>query len=153
MAAGIRPAQPSDLDQLALLRHTLWPDGTVEEHTRELEPILAGRPPGILPSMTLVATSEDGAIIGFADASLRSYADGCDPARPVGYLEGWYVRDEHRRKGIGAALVRAVEEWARTQGCTEMASDTWLDNELSQEAHEALGFEEVDRCVLYRKGL
>jgi aminoglycoside 6'-N-acetyltransferase I len=34
-----------------------------------------------------------------------------------------------------------------------MASDTWIDNELSQSCHEALGFEVVDRCVHYRKGL
>jgi aminoglycoside 6'-N-acetyltransferase I len=34
-----------------------------------------------------------------------------------------------------------------------MASDTWLDNLGSQSAHEALGFEVVDRCVHYRKRL
>src|SRR5688572_4077484 len=46
---------------------------------------------------------------------------------------------------------RAAEEWARGQGCTELASDTWIDNEVSQRAHAALGFELVDRCVNYRK--
>jgi aminoglycoside 6'-N-acetyltransferase I len=71
----------------------------------------------------------------------------------VGFLEGWYVAETHRRRGVGAALLRAAEDWAREQGCTEMASDTWLDNEGSQRAHEALGFEEVDRCVNYRKSL
>ena len=35
----------------------------------------------------------------------------------------------------------------------ELASDTWIDNEKSQRAHEALGFEVVDRCVNYRKVL
>jgi aminoglycoside 6'-N-acetyltransferase I len=34
-----------------------------------------------------------------------------------------------------------------------MASDTWLENEGAQRAHEALGFEVVDRCVNYRKAL
>lgn len=33
------------------------------------------------------------------------------------------------------------------------ASDTWIDNELSQICHEALGFEVVDRCVHYCKTL
>jgi aminoglycoside 6'-N-acetyltransferase I len=47
----------------------------------------------------------------------------------------------------------AVEEWARSHGCVEMASDTWIENELSQSCHEALGFAVVDRCVHYRKGL
>ena len=43
--------------------------------------------------------------------------------------------------------------WARLKGCREMASDTWIDHEGSQRAHEALGFEVVDRCVHYRKEL
>jgi len=34
-----------------------------------------------------------------------------------------------------------------------MASDTWIDNEASQRAHEALAFEVVDRCVHFRKAL
>ena len=47
----------------------------------------------------------------------------------------------------------AAEEWARAHGCLEMASDTWIDNEESQRAHEALGFEVVDRCVNFRRAL
>ena len=47
----------------------------------------------------------------------------------------------------------AAEAWSREQGASELASDTWLDNAGSQRAHEALGFEVVDRCVNYRKPL
>jgi aminoglycoside 6'-N-acetyltransferase I len=32
-----------------------------------------------------------------------------------------------------------------------MASDALIDNDGSQPAHEALGFEVVDRCVHFRK--
>jgi len=58
-----------------------------------------------------------------------------------------------RRQGIGSALVRAAEDWARSMGCTEMASDTQIDNHLSQRAHEAVGFKTTERSVLYRKSL
>ncbi|HEX2059954.1 MAG TPA: GNAT family N-acetyltransferase [Thermoanaerobaculia bacterium] len=126
------------------MRHALWPEGSVEEHARELETPV---------DVAFVAEADDGTLIGFAEVSLHSRADGCDPSRPVGFLEGWYVAEPFRRTGVGAALVRATEDWARAQGCTEFASDTWLDNEVSQRAHEALGFEEVDRCVHYRKTL
>jgi aminoglycoside 6'-N-acetyltransferase I len=34
-----------------------------------------------------------------------------------------------------------------------MASDTWIDNEVSQRVHDSLGYEVVDRCVHYRKAL
>jgi aminoglycoside 6'-N-acetyltransferase I len=106
-----------------------------------------------MPLINFVAEASDGTLTGFAEIDLRSHADGCDPARPVGYLEGWYVAAAYRRLGIGRRLLSSAEEWARSQGCVEMASDTWIDNEVSQSCHEALGFEVVDRCVHYRKRL
>lgn len=149
----IRKAVSSDLDRLAAMRAALWPEDTAEEHAKEVATILSGAWPGVYPFAILVAETDAGEAIGFADVTLRSYADGCDPARPVGYLEGWFVEEAHRRSGVGAALLRASEEWAKRQGCTEMASDTWLDNEGSQRAHEALGYEVVDRVVTFRKAL
>ena len=148
----IRPARPADFDALAAMRHALWPDGSFEHHRRELDEIHEGQWAHLFPYVVLVA-EEDGRLIGFADVTLRSRVDGCDPKQPVGFFEGWYVAAEHRRRGVGAALLRAAEEWARAQGCTEMGSDTWADNEVSQRAHEALGFEIVDRVVNYRKSL
>jgi len=71
----------------------------------------------------------------------------------VGYLEGWYVSPEHRRAGIGRKLVQAAEDWARSKGCTEMASDAELHNTQSQQAHRRLGYEEVERIVCFRKSL
>ena len=75
------------------------------------------------------------------------------PSRPVGYVEGWYVAENHRNRGIGRKLLAAAEDWARSQGCVEIASDTWIENEVSQRVHKALGYEVVDRCVHYRKTL
>ena len=50
-------------------------------------------------------------------------------------------------------LLEAAEEWARRQGCVEMASDALLDNHLSQQVHQALGYEVVERSVHFRKAL
>lgn len=149
----IRPARPADCDSLAQLRHALWPESSAEDHANELALILSGRAPGILPATIFVAESSDAALLGFLEAGLRSHADGCDPSHPVGYVEGWYVVESHRRHGLGAALLRAAEDWARTQGCTEMASDTQLENALSQRAHASLGFQVAERSILYRKPL
>ncbi|HEY1924712.1 MAG TPA: GNAT family N-acetyltransferase [Candidatus Acidoferrum sp.] len=134
------------------MRYRLWPESSVEEHDRELVPILDGKPPGILPLVYFVAEI-DGAVIGFVEVGLRSTADSCDWAHAVGYVEGWYVDEAHRRRGAGAQLIAAAENWARSQGCIEMASDTQLDNELSQCAHQRLGYEIVERAVLFRKSL
>ncbi len=149
----IRLAQPADGDQLAHLREALWPESSAEEHAREAELILNGQASSTMPLIMLVAEASDRTIVGFLEAGLRSHADGCDTTRPVGYIEGWFVAESQRRRGIGSALLLAAENWARTQGCAEMASDTWIDNEGSQRVHEVLGYQVVDRCVHYRKPL
>ena len=148
----IRLAQLSDRDQLVRLHEGLWPKTSAEEHARELTLILEGKAPVTMPLIILVAEAGH-RIAGFLEVDLRSHADGCNPIRPVGYIEGWYVVENHRHRGIGRRLLAAAEDWARSQGCIEVASDTWIDNEVSQRVHEALGYEVVDRCVHYRKTL
>jgi aminoglycoside 6'-N-acetyltransferase I len=153
METCVRLAQPSDLRALAQLLAALWPGSTAEEHAQELELILVGRAPGHLPLALFVAEDSNGSLIGFLEAGLRSHAENCNPSRPVGYVEGWYVAEEHRRRGIGKRLLLAAEEWARRQGCLEMASDALIDNTLSQDVHQRLGFEVVERSVHFRKDL
>ncbi len=108
---------------------------------------------GTLPGAIVVALDAHEAPIGFLQLGLRSHADGCDTSRPVGFVEGWFVRAESRGLGIGRALVRAAQEWCRARGCLELASDALLDNADSLRAHGAVGFEVVDRCVHFRKKL
>ena len=153
VSIAVQPAEYQDLSILAEMCHQLWPEATADQHAAELAPLLAGNSPGVLPAIFFIARNQDGNPIGFIQAGLRSHADGCDPACPVGFIEGWYVEPTARRKGVGARLVSAAEVWARNQGCKEMASDTWIDHLDSQRAHESLGFEVVDRCVHYRKKL
>ena len=149
----VRPAELVDVARVATLCHRLWPDASIEEHAKELSRVVTGAGPGNLPTVILVAQQRTGEIIGFAEVGLRSHAEGCDPSQPVGYLEGWYVEPAFRRRRVGARLLAAAEAWAKEHGCVEIASDTWLDNLQSQVAHEALGFEMVERSVHYRKRL
>jgi aminoglycoside 6'-N-acetyltransferase I len=149
----IRQAQISDQHELAKMRELLWPEASMEEHRKELESILRSRMNGTLPMTILVSQDEAGALTGFIEVGLRSHADGCDPARPVGFVEGWFVQEASRQQGIGSALMSSAEAWARTQGCREMASDACIDDETSLRSHQALGFEVVDRCIHFRKPL
>jgi aminoglycoside 6'-N-acetyltransferase I len=105
-----------------------------------------------LPLIDFIA-EYNGEPVGFVEAGVRSHANACDPTHPVGFIEGWFVAESVRRRGIGKALVRAAEDWARTQGCREMASDAEIDNDLSQRVHERLGYAIVDRCADFRKPL
>jgi aminoglycoside 6'-N-acetyltransferase I len=120
------------------MRLALWPESSIEEDRQELTLILSGKPSGTMPLVILVAEAGEGVIVGFLEVGLRSHADGCDPRAPVGFIEGWFVSQSHRKKGIGAQLMAAAEDWARSHGCVEVASDSWFDNDVSQRAHESL---------------
>lgn len=144
----MRPLQPSDASAWCDLRGLLWPDET-GAHEADVASFLAGRLP--VPQAVLVA-GRDGGVVGFAELSLRAYAEGCQTS-PVAYLEGWFVRADQRGKGIGRALLRAAEEWGRSQGCSEFASDTERENEVSGAVHRACEFEEVSSIRCFRKDL
>jgi len=149
----VRPARDADRNALAQMRALLWPDPRLEHHRSELDDLLSKGKNGTQPMALLVAEDDAGGLIGFLEVGLRSHADGCDPARPVGFVEGWFVQEEFRNRGVGKGLMRSAEDWSRAQGCLEMASDALIDNVGSQRAHEALSFDVVDRCVHFRKGL
>ncbi len=72
---------------------------------------------------------------------------------PVGYVEGWYVDPAWRRRGVGRRLVEAAEAWARSRGCTEMASDTTSEYPDSPAVHRALGYSIARSCLCFRKEL
>jgi len=143
----VRPVSPGDSDEWVRLRTLLWPDWP-DDHVEEVGEFLKRPPPR---GACFVAESEGG-LIGFAEGRLREYAEDCDSS-PVGYLEGIYVERDCRITGVGRALVEAVEVWARSSGCIEMASDRDISNEVSGEFHLSVGFSEVIRLVTYRKDL
>ncbi len=148
MTATVRPLSVTDTEHWLRLRRQLWPNAPLEEHLREMEAVLA-RPE---EHAVFLSIGDDGHPNGFVEVSLRSCAEGCT-TRPVGYIEGWFVEDRARGRGIGRALIDAAEEWARARGCRELASDADIANEAGQQAHRALGFEEVGRSVHYRRAI
>jgi aminoglycoside 6'-N-acetyltransferase I len=146
-AMDIRPVQPSDRDDWFRMRDRLWP-GSPDDHTQEIDAFFSNPQDGV----TFVVERPDGGLCGFIEISLRNYAESCRTS-PVPYIEGWYVDEDMRRRKLGSRLIQAAEDWARSKGFREMASDTQLENEVSQQAHEALRYEEVERIVCFRKEL
>ena len=133
------------------MRAALWPDANVEELRLEVARYFVARGESLLPHCVFVA-EDHGKVVGMLELSLRPYADGCDSS-PVPFIEGWYVAPDARRAGVGGALVKAAERWALENGYTEMASDAVIENTDSERAHKALGFEEVERAIRFRKEL
>ncbi len=146
----IRIATLSDIQAWVALRAELWDDTSLDEHHVEAEAMLAKSPDEGIVFLDVV----DGVgIRAFAEATLRhDHVNGCETS-PVAFLEGIYVSPDVQGTGIGRLLLRSVQSWARERGCSELASDADINNLASHAFHKAVGFEETDRVIYFRKAL
>ena len=124
----------------------LFPDGTQSGMNREIDRILAAE------NRVAYCAEKGHRLLGFAEYSIRDFANGCI-SQPVPFLEGIWVAEEARRSGVAKALVAHVERVARTQGYNELGSDVDFANDKGLALHHALGFEETERVVYFRKAL
>ena len=147
MSATIRLIVEADRADWVRMRDALWP-GCLSDHEAET----LGHFASSAPAMRVVVAEFDNRLVGFLELGYRPYAEGCKSS-PVPFIEGWYVEPACQGRGIGRALVEAAEASARADGYTEIASDVLLENAESIAAHEALGYEEVERLVCFRKSL
>jgi aminoglycoside 6'-N-acetyltransferase I len=147
MSYTIRRAAREDKPEWLRLRQGLWPGAPIEYLDYDLDEILADPDQAVF-----VASRADGSLVAFVETSLREYAEACETS-PVGYIEAWYVDPHVRGQKLGREMVRMAEDWAREKGCTEMASDTWIENEAGIQAHLKMGYHEVERLVHFVKRL
>src|SRR4026209_668954 len=138
MSYTIRRATPEDKPEWVRMRQGLWPEAPLEYLDFDLDDLLADSDAGIF-----VASDSTGKLIAFIEASLRDHGESCEIS-PVGYIEAWYVDPHVRGQKLGRDLIYTAEQWAREKGCSEMASDTWLENEASIAAHLKLGYWEAE---------
>jgi aminoglycoside 6'-N-acetyltransferase I len=143
----IRTVQEPDAMDWERMRVALW-SADPGEHAADIAAFFTGN--RVNPAEVFVALDTDGHPIGFAEMSIRHYANGCRTGR-VAFLEGLFVDEPHRRNGVAVALINAVEQWGREQGCSELASDCELDNAVSIAVHLAASFTEVARTVCFKK--
>lgn len=105
----IRAATVSDAQAIAVLTH--------EEMGYDAAPALVAMQLArcmVSPSDCVLVAEMDGAVVGFIHA--------CDYrllyAQPMMNIMGIAVASAHRRRGIGRALLDAVERWARASGAS-----------------------------------
>lgn len=146
MDISIRRITFGDREEWFKMRKEIWPEAPDEYLDFDMDDIFASDDDVVLFALV------DGKPVGMIEARIREYGEGCETS-PVGYIEGWFVYPELRGKRVAGALTQAAEDWARGKGCTEMASDTWLDNEISIRAHLKMGYFEVERLVHFVKQL
>ncbi len=143
----IRKATEKDSLILAELAIQMWDNHTVAELSADFSGILKNE-----DAVCFIKYADD-IPVGFAQCQLRhDYVEGTHSS-PVGYLEGIFVSPCYSRKGFARELLQSCELWAKEKGCTEFASDCELDNTDSSDFHIAMGFEEANRIICFRKNL
>ncbi len=141
----IKSAVKNDARVLAELAIQMWNDSTVSDLEKEFEELTES------DKAICFIKYIDNMAIGFAQCQLRTdYVEGTETS-PVGYLEGIFIVEAYRKKGYAKELLGACERWAKEQNCSEFASDCELDNTASLRFHLAMGFEEANRIICFRK--
>ncbi len=143
----IRKAEQRESLQAAALAGQLWPGHSSSELETEFEALT------VSPDAAVFLAWENGSAVGFAQCQLRrDYVEGTSTS-PVGYLEGVFVQEGFRRRGLAGELLAACEAWARAMGCREFASDCELNNTESLAFHQKAGFAEANRIICFTKPL
>lgn len=142
---------PEDPDWLTL-RAEFIPEAPIGEHRGFLTG-LARDSVGFCAFVASLQEADGDGLLGFAEVALRrDFVNGCEH-RPALFLEGIFVRPQHRGRGVARALCDIAGAWGAQQGCREFASDVYIDDSESLAAHRGLGFEETERVVYFRKSL
>lgn len=143
----IKKASIEDSKKASELAILLWPSHEISDLEKEMINYI------ISDSSAVFIYFNESIPVGFVQCSLRNdYVEGTKSS-PVGYLEGIYVKAEHRKKGIGKKLLTQCEEWAKSKGSREFASDCELNNTESLKFHLQIGFEEANRIICFKKNL
>ena len=141
----IRKATINDAHVLAELAVQMWDRHTVDALEADFSETLVDE-----RAAFFIKVAAD-APVGFAQCGLRSdYVEGTESS-PVGYLEGIFVKADCRKSGYAKELLLACEQWAKSMGCTEFASDCELENVGSLQFHLAMGFQEANRMICFQK--
>jgi GNAT superfamily N-acetyltransferase len=141
-AYEVRAARPGDIASLAAIERDaagqfrdLGFDGAFLDETADPAELAdAAR------EERLWVAEHDGACVGFAIACVLD--DG------QAWLEEIDVHPGHGRRGIGRALVEAVQDWARRIGSPTLGLTTFRDVPWNAPFYAKLGFRELpaDRC-------
>jgi GNAT superfamily N-acetyltransferase len=135
MDPTIRDARAADAAAIALLLTQLgYPSDAdaVEERLDRLR-VVGDR---------VVVAQVDGEVVGLAHLQVTPALERERPAGKVGAL---VVDEAHRSRGIGRALVAAVEHEARLRGCELLFLTTSEGRDDAHAFYEQVGFEQTGR--------
>jgi GNAT superfamily N-acetyltransferase len=141
----VRPAAACDSDDLARLSTQLGYPMTAREAAARLAEI-AEHPDHAL----LVADAgPEGRLAAWLQVSLPRIFESPRQAE----IAGLVVDEEHRGRGIGPALLRAAEAWARERGCAVLRVRSNVVRERAHGFYRREGFGEIKTQRVFEKPL
>lgn len=130
---------------IAELAYKLWPDSSLNDEKSFFKNCIGSK------TKTAFLLKFNSVDAGFVFVSIRTdYVEGTRGSK-VCYVEGIYIEPSFRRRKYGELLIKKAEEWGKQMSCTEIASDTEIENEISIGFHKSAGFKEVNRIVCFAK--
>ncbi len=94
-----------------------------------------------LPGSVILVAEEDGEVVGYSAGYLEG--DG------VGHIASVAVRPGFRRRGIGRALMEALERELVARGARRLRLEVRASNQAARRLYESLGYRVVRRLPGY----
>jgi ribosomal protein S18 acetylase RimI-like enzyme len=94
----------------------------------------------------LIAEAADERPLGFISLKVREDVAGVERA----HVADLAVTDSARRMGVGTALMKAAESWARDLGMGLLSLDVWSTNETALAFYRRLGYSAESICLIKR---
>lgn len=134
-AVRVRRAELSDLDDLVALEDATFDSDRLSraQYRRHLDSDTA---------QVLVASANHRRFLGTAVVFFRK-------ASRVARLYSIASKPEARGKGVGSALIAAVEAAARARHCQALRLEVRTDNETAIRLYERLGYRQIGRYARY----
>ena len=143
----IRPVRRSDISSLVELMiafaHYDGPENEVRVDANKLEEILFTQN----PKLYSIVAEIDGVAVAFLN---YYYSFSSFELKKCLWVEDVFVTDDHRRKGIGAALFKYVQAIAISEDCAKLEWLVRRDNRLGVDFYNQLKAH-VDEGTIYVK--
>jgi GNAT superfamily N-acetyltransferase len=140
----IRPATLADVPELVELNDQLGYPTSERELSERLAPILGSREDAVL-----VALGDREQPIGWIHVAVER---GLEASHVAG-LRGLVVDEAHRSGGVGRALLRAAEAWARAHDCSIVTVRSRVARQRAHRFYEREGYVHVKTSHVFSKAL
>jgi GNAT superfamily N-acetyltransferase len=143
----IRPAEPRDVELIFTLIQELADYERAPDQVRGTRELLAEALFGEHPAAEALIAERAGSPMGFALFYVTFSTWEC---RPGLWLEDLFVPPEHRRSGVGRALLGALAATALERGFTRLEWVALNWNEPALDFYEKLSATRLDEWVIHR---